>query len=161
MQCLLRVFPDRLERRIPGKPLCELQNGRHGKLLQEDALPDDALFIATEMREGPNGQLALSMTSQVQEDWLLDFFSDEWKDVDEAFWDENKQQVLRRQELYCLDLRLEEKTRNDPSPEKAAQILVEQLVDLDHVQPAVGLHAADVLELRGRGALRRLPRRTC
>ncbi|MBO4513373.1 MAG: ATP-dependent helicase HrpB [Victivallales bacterium] len=127
MQCLLRVFPDRLGRRIPGKPLCELQNGRHGKLLQEDAMPDDALFIATEMREGPNGQLVLAMTSQIQEDWLLDFFPDDWKDVDEAFWDENKQQVLRRQELYCLDLRLEEKTRNDPAPEKAAQILVELL----------------------------------
>ena len=90
-------------------------------------MPDDALFIATEMREGPNGQLVLSMTSQVQEDWLLDFFPDDWKDVDEAFWDENKQQVLRRQELYCLDLHLEEKTRNDPAPEKAAQILVDLL----------------------------------
>ena len=127
LQCLLRVFPDRLGRRVGGKELCDMQGGRHGELAAGSRIGEDALFIAAEMRESSGGRLVLSMTSEILEDWLLDFFPDNWREVDEAFWDERKQQVLRRQELYCLDLRLEEKVRSDPNPEKAAAILAEQL----------------------------------
>ena len=76
------------------------------------------MFIAGEIREvagsgGPSTKLVLSLASAIKEDWLLDFFPDAWEDIDEVFWDDAKQQVMRRRALNCLGLCLEEKIRND------------------------------------------------
>ncbi len=142
MQCMLQVFPDRLARRIGNSELCELAGGRHGELQPGTFVGENGLFVAAEMREGANGKVQLAMTSGVDEEWLLDFFPDEWQDVDEAFWDERKQQVLRRMELYCLGVKLEEKVRNDPSPEAASDILAE-LLSRGKLSPQWNTDAAD------------------
>ena len=133
LKILLRVFPDRLARRLDrGSLLCELQGRRRAELARTSLVRDEPLFLAGEIREVPSRgaqavKLELSMASGIREEWLWDFFPDEFKDEEEVFWDSAKQQVLRRRRLSCLDLTLEESTHNDPDPEKAAILLANQL----------------------------------
>ncbi|MBQ6470782.1 MAG: hypothetical protein IJJ33_02250, partial [Victivallales bacterium] len=131
LQCLLRAFPDRLARRKDTATLaCELQNGRHAELARESVVREEPFFVAAELREtGSAAKLSLSLASGITEEWLLDFFPDQWTETDETYWDERRQQVLRRQTLSCLGLLLEEKVRSDPDPEQAAGILAKLLIE--------------------------------
>lgn len=134
LKCILRSFPDRIAKRHDfGTLACDLPGGRHAELAKESVARDEPIFVAAEMREiSASGtqatKLILSLASGIEEDWLLDFFPDDWEDLDQVFWDERRQQVVRRQTLSCLGLILEEKLRNDPDPEKAASILAQQLM---------------------------------
>jgi len=119
LKILLRVFPDRLARRLD-------------ELTRTSLVRDEPLFLAGEIREVPGSgtqsvKLELSMGSGIREEWLWDFFPEEFKDEEEVFWDSAKQQVLKRRRLSCLDLTLEESTRNDAEAEKAAAMLANQL----------------------------------
>ncbi|MBR0458249.1 MAG: ATP-dependent helicase HrpB [Victivallales bacterium] len=129
LQCLLQTFPDRLVRRADHATLdCILQDGRHASLARESVVRDEPLFLAAELRD-TSGKLTLSLASGFREDWLLDCFPDDWLDQDVVFWDERRQQVLRKQTLSCRGLLLEEKVRSDPDPEQAAAILAQMLID--------------------------------
>jgi len=129
LQCLLRVFPDRLARRRDmGTLVCELSGRRLGELSRESIVRDEVLFLAGEVREmgqasQPGTKTILSLASGVREQWLWDFFPDSWVETDAAVWDEGRQQVVRRQSLSCLGVMLEEKLRQDPDPAAAAEIL--------------------------------------
>ncbi len=129
LQCLLRVFPDRLaRRRDQGTLVCELSGRRLAELSRESVVRGEALFLACEARETgqasqPGTKTILSLASGVREQWLWDFFPDAWEETDIAVWDDSQQQVVRRQSLSCLGIVLEEKLRQDPDPEAAAEIL--------------------------------------
>ena len=133
LKILLRIFPDRLARRLDrGTLLCELQGRKRAELARTSLVRDEALFLAGEIREVPASgtqavKLELSLASGIREEWLWDCFPDEFKDDEEIFWDSAKQQVLRRRRLSCLDLTLEESVRNDADPVKAAELLAVQL----------------------------------
>ena len=95
---------------------------------QEGRGEGEALFLACEARETgqasqPGTKTILSLASGVREQWLWDFFPDAWEETDIAVWDDSQQQVVRRQSLSCLGIVLEEKLRQDPDPEAAAEIL--------------------------------------
>ncbi len=130
---ILRCFPDRLARRLDRGTLdCELAE-RHRALLSERSLAREApLLVAAEIRETtqknrPGSILELSLASGVREEWLWEDFADDLEERDEIFWDNAKQQVLRRTNLSCLGVTLEEKIRTDPEPTAAAALLCEQL----------------------------------
>ncbi len=133
LQCLLRVFPDRLvRRRNQGTLVCELSGRRLGELSRESVVRGESLFIAGEVREAgqasqPGTKTVLSLASGVREQWLWDFFPESWEETDAASWDDGRQQVVRRQTLSCLGVILEEKLRQDPDPEAAAEILARLL----------------------------------
>ncbi|MFA6929712.1 MAG: ATP-dependent helicase HrpB [Lentisphaeria bacterium] len=133
LKILLRVFPDRLARRLDkGTLICELQGRRRAELARTSLAREETLFLAGEIREVPAKgvqavKLELSLASGIREEWLWDIFPDEFRDEEETFWDSVKQQVLRRRRLSCLDLTLEESVRNDANPEQAASILAAQL----------------------------------
>ncbi len=133
LKCILRTFPDRLARRKDsGSLVCLLPQGKRAELAKESVARDESLFVAAEIREVAttgvqSSKLMLSLASGIREEWLLDFFPDAWEDVDEPFWDEQKQQVFRRTSLSCLGLCLEEKVRNDPPVEIAAHMLAEHV----------------------------------
>ena len=135
LKCILRTFPDRLARRKDsGSLVCLLSRGRRAELARESVVRDENLFVAAEIREVSttgiqSSKLMLSLASGIREDWLLDYFSDAWTDIDEPFWDDQKQQVFRRMSLSCLGLCLEEKIRNDPPADVAAHILAEHVAE--------------------------------
>ncbi len=130
---LLRCFPDRLARRCDAGTLnCELQNRRRAILAQQSMVRDEALFVAGESREAaasgrPGSELILSLASGIREEWLWEFFENDLSEEDAVFWDNAKQQVMRRRTLACRGLILEESVRNAPPSEEAAALLAEQL----------------------------------
>ncbi len=142
-QILLECFPDRLARRIDTATLnCELQGRRRAVLSPQSLARDEKLFIAAEMREISGGQqpgttTELSLASGIREEWLWERYADELLDEDVPFWDGVRQQVLRRRTLSCLGLVLEESTRNDPDPEKAAQLLFQEIQSTNNL-PLLG-----------------------
>ncbi|MBQ7652150.1 MAG: ATP-dependent helicase HrpB [Victivallales bacterium] len=135
LKCILRTFPDRLARRKDsGSLVCLLPMGRRAELARESVVRDESLFVAAEIREVAavgiqSSKLMLSLASGIREDWLLDYFPDAWTDIDEPFWDEQKQQVFRRTSLSCLGLCLDEKVRNDPPADVAGHILAEHVAE--------------------------------
>lgn len=134
LQTLLRAFPDRLARKLDAYSLdCECAGRRRAVLAQASLTRQEAYVIAGEVREvagsigTPGTRLELSLVSGCREEWLWEFFSDRFLEEDEVYWDERRQQVLRRQTLSCLGVILEEKLRNDPEPLAASALLARQL----------------------------------
>ncbi len=135
LRCLLRVFPDRLARRCDqGTLRCDLQYGRRAELSRTSLAREAQLLLAGEIREVPADgiqavKLELSLASGIEEEWLWEFFPEDFSEKDEIFWDQRNQQVLRRRSLSCRQLVLEESVRNDPPPEAAAALLAQQIAD--------------------------------
>ena len=136
VKCILRAFPDRIARHSSmANRLCELPNGKHAELAKDSLADSSEFIVAADMREassmvkGALSKYTLSCVSAISEDWLLEFFPDAWREVDDAVWDEQAQRVVRKQAVFCMDLLVEEKTRHDPDMEKAAEILAAKLLD--------------------------------
>jgi ATP-dependent helicase HrpB len=130
---ILRCFPDRLARRLDRGTLdCELAERRRAVLSERSLAREAPLLVAAEIRETtlknrPGSVLELSLACGICEDWLWEDFADDLQENDEIFWDNAKQQVLRRTNLSCLGVTLEEKIRTDPEPIAAAELLCAQL----------------------------------
>ncbi|MBR6470940.1 MAG: hypothetical protein IKS83_04020, partial [Victivallales bacterium] len=140
---LLECFPDRLARRLnKGTLSCELQGGRRATLSPRSLVRDEPLFIAAELRETSGGStpgttIELSLASGIREEWLWELFPDALQETDTVFWDDVKQQILRRRTLSCLGLVLEESVRNDPPPDQAAALLFAE-IDSSNNLPLLG-----------------------
>ena len=130
---MMRCFPDRLARRCDRGTLnCELAHRQRAVLSERSLVRDEPLMVAAEIRETtlknrPGSGLELSLACGVREEWLWEDFPGELQEQDEIFWDNARQQVLRRVTLSCLGVVLEERVRTDPDPEVAARLLAEQL----------------------------------
>lgn len=130
---LLECFPDRLARRLDTGTLnCELQERRGAVLSDASLVREEPLFIAASMRQvaaakTPGTTTELSLASGIREEWLWERYPDRLVETDETIWDGVRQQVLRRRTLACLGVVLEESTRNDPDPGKAAALLHQEI----------------------------------
>lgn len=130
---LLECFPDRLARRLDTGTLnCELQERRGAVLSDASLVREEPLFIAASMRQvaaakTPGTTTELSLASGIREEWLWERYPDRLAETDETIWDGVRQQVLRRRTLACLGVVLEESTRNDPDPGKAAALLHQEI----------------------------------
>ena len=140
LRLLLRVFPDRLaHRRHDGNLLAELQGRRRAEISPQSLVRQEEYFLAGELREVASGvqgvKLQLSLNSGFPEEWLWELFPDDFAETDEPFFDERRQQVLRRRTLSCRQLLLEETITFDPEPAQAAQILADYILAHDlHLQ---------------------------
>lgn len=130
---LMRCFPDRLARRLDNATLnCELAGRRRALLSPQSLVREEPLLVAAEMREVSAGKLPgttteLSLVSGVREEWLWEDFADSLQETQDLLWDGVRQQVFLRRTLSCQGLVLEESLRNDPDPEKAAELLHQQI----------------------------------
>jgi ATP-dependent helicase HrpB len=135
LTCLLRAFPDRLaRRRDAGSLVCDMAGGRRAELARESVARDETLLVAGEIREiggrgGQSGKTLLSLVSGVREDWLWEYFPDDWEEVDETVWDERRKQAFRHRRLSCLGVVLEETVSPDADPVEAARMLAERVRD--------------------------------
>lgn len=134
LQCLLRAFPDRIaKRRDAGTLLCLLADGRYAELSKDSVARDEPLLIVAEIREGiassglQSSKLSIGLASGCREEWLWEFFPDEWVDSDDISWDEKLQQVVSRRTLSCLGLLMEESIRQQPDVTVAAEVIAQRL----------------------------------
>ena len=131
-RCVLRAFPDRLaKRRDAGTLICEMRDGRTVSLARESGCKQATLMVAGELRHvagpGRSGKALLSLATEIEEEWLLEFFPEDWREEDILVWDERKRRVLRRCRLWCLGVLIEERLRQDVDPEQAAALLASRI----------------------------------
>ena len=133
-RCVLAGFSDHLAKRLDGASLrCELVHGRRGILARESVVKA-RLFVACEVREVESGggrgrdlNVVLNLATAVKEEWLHEFFPEDFKVVQVAVFDSATRRVVARAQTRFRDLILEEKVAGDALPEEAAVILAREV----------------------------------
>ncbi|MFH0919198.1 MAG: ATP-dependent helicase HrpB [Fibrobacterota bacterium] len=133
-KALLLSYPDRLARwRDNGTFQYVMQGDKSGELDRDSAARNAPLIIAADVRETRNrGQAAktvLSLACGVEEEWLLELFPDAWQSENGPTWNTDRMCVEQRMRTWCLGVLVEEKTRPDVDPEKAAILLSEIIIE--------------------------------
>jgi ATP-dependent helicase HrpB len=132
-KCMLVGFPDHLAKRIDAGTLrCDLVHKRHGVLARESVVQKSPLIIAGEIREiqGRNDELIvlLSQVTGVREEWLRELFPDDFREVQEVFFDTTTRRVQAEKVLLFRDLVIQN-TKLDAAPDqKASQLLAKEVI---------------------------------
>ncbi|MFZ5807142.1 MAG: ATP-dependent helicase HrpB [Verrucomicrobiota bacterium] len=125
-KCILLGFADHLAARCDGGTLrCRLVHGRAGTLKRESAVQNSSLFVASEIEEihtrNRDVQVLLSLATSVSENWLKEFFPDDFHESEEVIFDETARRIVARRERRFRDLVLESKDKDAvPSAKTAA-----------------------------------------
>jgi len=132
-RCILLAFSDHLAKRDNrGTLRCSLVHGRRGELRRESAVRDAELFVAAEIDEiETRGDVntILSLATEVEEDWLEEFFPDDFAVQSEAVYDKDLRRVVRREERRFRDLILDATDRGEPTSDEAAALLSREVFD--------------------------------
>ena len=132
-KCMLVGFSDHLAKRIDAGTLrCDLVHRRHGVLARESVVQKSPLFVAGEIREiqGRNDELIvlLSQVTGVREEWLRELFPDDFRALDQVFFDPVTRRVQARKDLLFRDLVLQS-TKLEASPdESASELLAKEVI---------------------------------
>ena len=119
LRCLMAGFADQLaKRREPGKPACDLTDGRSGQLVRESVVQDAAFFVVANLRETPTGQTLLSLATAVQPAWIAEMFPQHLTTTLAHLFDAQNKRVAAMRLVRYRDLVIEQKP---------------QQRDLDHV----------------------------
>ena len=132
-KCLLLGFSDRLAIRLDrGTLRCELVHGRRGDLARESVVHGAELFVAAEIREigrhDGEVQTLLSLATQVDINWLHEFFPDDFQTSAVVLWEPSMRRVVAAQQETFRGLMLSAK-RLEPPPEAEAAALLASKVD--------------------------------
>jgi ATP-dependent helicase HrpB len=132
-RCVLLGFSDHLARRIdPSSPRCELVHGRRGTLARESVVKAP-LFVASEIREVESGgrernlNVLLGLATAVKEEWLREFFPQDFTEVRGVCYDATLKRVVVRTETRFRDFVLNEKISGDPPADEAVVILAREV----------------------------------
>jgi ATP-dependent helicase HrpB len=131
-KCMLVGFSDHLAKRIDAGTLrCDLVHRRHGVLARESVVQKSPLFVAGEIREiqGRNDQLIvlLSQVTGVREEWLRELFPDDFRALDQIFFDPLTRRVQQKRDLLFRDLILQS-TKLDAAPdERVSELLAKEV----------------------------------
>ena len=132
-KCMLVGFSDHLAKRIDAGTLrCDLVHRRHGVLARESVVQKSPLLVAGEIREiqGRNDELIvlLSQVTGVREEWLRELFPEDFRAVDQNFFDSVTRRVQQKRDLLFRDLVLQS-TKADASPdESASELLAKEVI---------------------------------
>jgi ATP-dependent helicase HrpB len=133
-RCVLLGFSDRLAKRLDaGSPRCELMHGRRGVLARESVVKAP-LFVVSEAREVESGGVGhrildtvLSLATAIEQEWLREFFSEDFTAVRAVVYDPILRRVIARDEVLFRDLVLEEKLSDQPTGDAAAALLAREV----------------------------------
>jgi len=142
-RCVLLGFSDHVAKRISPIPLsqraakgdlrCELVHGRRGVLARESRVKAP-LFVASEAREVESRigkdrvlNVVLSLATAIKEDWLQEFFPEDFKEVHVVDYEPALERVLSREQTRFRDLVLQERLSEKPPAEEAARILAREV----------------------------------
>jgi ATP-dependent helicase HrpB len=133
-KCMLVGFSDHLARRMDvGTLRCELVHRRHGVLARESVVQKSPLFVAGEIREiqGRNDELIvlLSQVTGVHEEWLRELFPDDFRTLDQAFFDPITRRVQAKRDLLFRDLVLQSTKFESPPDERASELLAKEVIE--------------------------------
>ncbi|MGE9294660.1 MAG: ATP-dependent helicase C-terminal domain-containing protein, partial [Puniceicoccales bacterium] len=130
-RCLLLAFSDHLAKRDGrGTLRCSIVHGRRGELRRESAARNAELFVAAEIDEietRGDVNIVLSLATEIEEEWLQEFFPDDFASQSEAIYDKDLRRVVRREERRFRDLVLSATDRGEPSSDEAAAMLAKEI----------------------------------
>ncbi len=130
-RCLLLAFSDQLAKRLDrGTLRCDLVHGRRGELRRHSALRDAPLFVAAEIDEiEARGDVTvfLSLATAVEEDWLREYFPEDFNASGETFYDADFKRVECRRLTRFRDLLLASGEGDEPDPDTAARLLAAEI----------------------------------
>ena len=132
-KCMLVGFSDHLARRIDSGTLrCDLVHRRHGVLARESVVQKSPLLVAAEIREiqGRNDELIvlLSQVTGVREEWLRELFPDDFREVNELYFDAATRRVQSEKSLLFRDLVLQSNKSDAAPDEMAAGLLAKEVL---------------------------------
>jgi ATP-dependent helicase HrpB len=133
-RCVLVGFSDQLAKRLDaGSQRCELVHGRRGVLARESVVKAP-LFVVSEAREVESGggkeralNVVLKLATSIKEEWLREFFPDDFKQAHAVVYDAALRRVVARVEKRFRDLVLEEKLADNPPAADAAALLAREV----------------------------------
>jgi ATP-dependent helicase HrpB len=158
-RCVLLGFSDRLAKRLDaGSPRCQLMHGRRGALARESVVKAP-LFVVSEAREVESGgvghrilETLLSLATAIEQEWLREFFPQDFTAVRAVVYDPILRRVIARDEVRFRDLVLEEKLSDESAGDAAAAILAREVAagrcELDNWNEAVEQWIVRVNRLR-------------
>ena len=132
-KCMLVGFSDHLAKRIDAGTLrCDLVHRRHGVLARESVVQKSPLFVAGEIREiqGRNDELIvlLSQVTGVREEWLRELFPEDFRALDQTFFDPVTRRVQQKRDLLFRDLVLQSTKLEAPPDESASELLAKEVI---------------------------------
>ncbi len=133
-KCILVGFVDQLARRLNrGSLRCEVVHGRRGDLVRESVVRNSDLVVAAEIDEieGKKRErnVLLQRVSAVEEKWLDELFPGEVTKTNEVKFDQTGKRVVSVRRRKFRGLVLDQRPGGDPSPDRAAELLAEGVLD--------------------------------
>ncbi len=134
-QAILIAYSDRLARRRDrGTLQCELAFGRHGELDKRSMARNTKFLVATTISELKSKQqtaprTVLSLACAIDEQWLTDYFAEQFKLSEELVWNSTRRAVeMIKRSTFC-GVVIEESVNINPDPEKAGEVLARTIID--------------------------------
>lgn len=130
-RCIMAGFVDQLaKRREPGKPECDLTEGRQGQLVRESVVQAAPYFVAANLREapsrGPRPLVLLSLATAVQPGWIAEMFPQHLTTTVEHLFDSQNKRVAATKVVRYRDLVIEQKAQQrDLDPAASGRCLAE------------------------------------
>lgn len=130
-KCLLVGFCDHLcMRNDRGTRRCRMVHGRSGELRRESVVEAE-LFVAAEMEERElrgDVTVLLGLATAVEPEWLEAFFSEDFCEVLESYYDADARRVVSRSEQRFRGLVLRSQLRGEPDVDQAAELLANEVL---------------------------------
>jgi len=131
-KCILIGFSDRVGRKEPGTPRCDLVHGRRGVLARESVVRHSPHFVVAEIREvgGRPGEVntILSLATAIEVDWLQELFPNDMQSELRVTFDSATRRVQAAEVLRFRDLTLAARRVEPPPADAAARLLAQEVV---------------------------------
>lgn len=130
-RAVLAALSDRLAVQMGEATLsCRVVGNRKGKMDADSVAKGAQIFIAAEITEveGREVSVYLNRCTTIQSEDLAQQFPDEFRDVDNAVYDETSRRVVRKRETLFRDLIIHSKEGGEPPLADAARLLSERVV---------------------------------
>jgi ATP-dependent helicase HrpB len=130
---LLLAYPDHLAvRQDRGTLLCRLRDNRRGELAKASLARSADLLVTADIREIRNSahelKTLLTLATEIRQEWLHEFFADQWTSEASLAWNPSTQAVESRSRTWCLGVLLEEKNGAPADPLQVASLLAETII---------------------------------
>lgn len=130
-KCILLGFSDHLASRCDAGTLrCHIVHQRIGVLARESVVQKAHLLVASEVQEietkgGQQLNVLLSLATAISEEWLKEFFPDDFSEAENFIFDENTRRVVSRYERKFRDLVLGFKEKDAAPCEQTSALLAD------------------------------------
>src|SRR5438093_1404066 len=131
-KCILIGFSDRVGRKEPGTPRCDLVHGRRGVLARESVVRQSPHFVVAEIREvgGRSGEVntILSLATAIEVEWLQELFPTDMQSELRVTFDSATRRVQAAEVLRFRDLTLAARRVEPPPADAAARLLAQEVM---------------------------------